>query len=151
MVVYDLGNISDWLTSIGTISAVVVALYLSRKDEKPRAKVKASYGYGISFCGETTRLPLYISMQIVNTGKVPIHLSECTIQMSRFSKKRMGFVDGDHNVNKMLNSGEYYEHKLMYDPIKNYLNSKRLKRLKTYMFFKDSLDNVYKAKIVLRS
>lgn len=38
-VIYDLGSIADWLTSLGTIGAVVVSLYLSRRDSTYNAKL----------------------------------------------------------------------------------------------------------------
>ncbi|MCM3710720.1 hypothetical protein [Sporosarcina luteola] len=151
MIIYDLGNITDWLTSIGTIGAVIVALYLARRDDKPRAKVKSTMSYGVSHNGGISRYPLFINLEIVNIGKIPIHLSECTIQMSKFNNKRMAFPDGSQNVKILLNPGEFYEHKLAYEPIYNYLKSEGIKKLKTYMFFKSSLGKVYKTKIILRS
>ena len=151
IIVYDLGSISEWLTSIGTIGAVIVALYLSKKDEKPRAKVKSTVSYVVGMEMNLPRTPIYISLEIVNTGKIPIHLAECTIQMSRFTKKRMTFLDGSHNVKRLLNPGEFYEHKLDYEPIYNYLAQSRIRKLKTYMYFSDSLGNVYKTIIILRN
>lgn len=32
MVTYDLGNIADWISSIGTLGAVIVALYLAKRE-----------------------------------------------------------------------------------------------------------------------
>lgn len=90
-------------------------------------------------------------MEIVNTGKVPIHLVECTISPSKFSKQRLYFPDESHKVKKLINPGEFYEHALDYEPVYKYLKSKNLKRLKTYMFFRDSLDNRYKFKVILRT
>ncbi|MHC0037918.1 hypothetical protein [Pseudoneobacillus sp. C159] len=31
-VVYDIGNIADWLPAIGTISAVITVLYLTKRE-----------------------------------------------------------------------------------------------------------------------
>lgn len=151
MITYDLGNISDWLTCIGTISAVIVALYLAKRDDKPRAKVKSTNSYGVTYGGDISRHPIFINLEIVNIGKIPIHLAECTIQMSRFNNARMAFPDGGQNVKILLNPGEFYEHKLSYEPIYNYLKSKGIKKLKTYIFFKSSLGKVYKAKVILYS
>lgn len=124
IVVYELGSISDWLTSIGTISAVIAALYLARKDDRPRAKVKSSISHSVSYDGRVSEFPLSISLEIVNVGKIPIHLAECTLQMSRFSKKRMAFLDGSNKVNKLLSPGEFYEHSLDYETIYNTLKKK---------------------------
>lgn len=151
MITYDLGNLADWLAALGTISAVIVALYLSRKDEKPRARVKSTFSYGVTYDGKMTEHPIHISMEIVNIGKVPINLEECTVSPSMFSKEKMYFTDESHKVKKLLNPGEFYEHKLDYEVLNRYLASKKSKKLKTYMFFRDSLDNKYKCKIILRA
>lgn len=151
MIVYDIGTLADWLTAVGTISAVVVALYLSRKDDKPRARVKASVSHLMTVDEGVSPYPVSISLGIVNTGKIPIHLAECTVQANRFNKQRLTFLDGRHKVERMLHPGEFYEHSLEYEPIFIYLRNKKIKNLKTYMYFRDSLDNVYKAKVTLRS
>ena len=50
-VVYDFGKITDWISSIGTLGAVIVTLYLANRERKPRAKVTASFMYAVDEFG----------------------------------------------------------------------------------------------------
>lgn len=145
MVTYDLGNIADWLSAIGTISAVVVALYLSKKEAKPKARVNVKYNYFVDTGFKIAEEPLNISVEIVNQGLVPIFLSECTIQTAR--NEKASFLDGSQRVEKLLGPGEYYEHKLDYNDIKKYFVQRGIYRVKTYVFFGDASGKRYKLKI----
>ncbi|HJF34340.1 MAG TPA: hypothetical protein K8V56_21465 [Sporosarcina psychrophila] len=145
MIIYDIGNISDWLTAIGTISAVVVALYLSRRDRKPSAKVSASLGHIVDNHG-VSKHPVHMTIEIVNQGLIPIHLSEATIQLNSRSNERMIFLDGSHRVDKLLKPGEFYEHKLNYQDIRNYYKNQNKRKLKTYAFYMDASGKKYRTK-----
>ncbi|MBT2682674.1 hypothetical protein J7E42_03470 [Bacillus sp. ISL-37] len=145
MVTYDLGNIADWLSGIGTIAAVITALYLSKKETKPRARVFASYSYAV-FGSELSREPFRINAKIVNQGLVPIHITECTI---KFGKERLNYIDGSTNVDKLLGPGEYYEHSLLFEPLKRLLVSKNIRSYKTKIYFLDASGKRYNAKINL--
>lgn len=146
-VIYDLGSITDWLTALGTIGAVIVALYLSRRETKPRAKVTASFSHAVGPFG-VSEDPIAISAEIVNLGLIPIHLKECTIALG---KKKMIFPDGSQNVDKLINPGELYQHQLNYEFIKTFLESEGINKLKTYLYFKDARGKKYKSKIILRN
>ncbi|MCJ0933022.1 hypothetical protein MST22_17865 [Virgibacillus halodenitrificans] len=146
-IVYDLGKITDWLSAIGTIGAVIVALHLSRKDRKPQAKVTASFGYGVTNDGNVSTDPLYISIEIVNQGIVPIYLSEATIQLNKWTAERMVFLNGDHKVNTLLKPGEFHEHKLDYNDFKNYYLGKGINKINTNAFYLDAGGKKYKTKI----
>lgn len=126
-IIYNLGNISDWLTAIGTIGAVIIALYLSNKDRKPRVRVRSSLSHLVDPTG-VSKDPIHISIEIVNLGLVPIHLKEATIQLKRGSVDRMVYLDESHRVDRLLQPGEYHEHKLDYQEIKNYYTSENIKK-----------------------
>lgn len=145
-VVYDLGNIADWLSAIGTVSAVIVALYLAHKDRRPRAKVSAGFVYPVDMYTGLQREPLYISVEIVNQSLIPIYLSECTLLVKR--KERMAFLDGHHNVNKLINPGEVYKHKLDYEQIKSYYADEGKRKVRTFVYFKDAYGKKYKTKVM---
>lgn len=149
MVVYDLGKITDWLSSIGTISAVVVALYLSKKDTRPKAKVNSKFSYEVNG-SHISRSPIYISLEIVNQGLIPIHLTECSIQHGKWDKRKLVFLNGSNNVNKLIKPGELYGHCFDYSQIRNYLLENKKNKLTTYIYFKDANDKKYKTKIKLR-
>ena len=74
VVVYDIGKITDWLSAIGTIGAVIVALYLANRERRPRAMVEASFTYLVDEISGIPNEPITISVRIVNTGFIPIHL-----------------------------------------------------------------------------
>lgn len=150
-VVYDLGNIADWVSAIGTVSAVVVALYLANRDKKPRAKVSSSYSYAFNQIDGMSPEPISITIDIVNQGTMPIYLSECTIQISKRNTDRLNFRDGHHNVKKLLNPGEFYEHTLDYQQIKPAFADRNMHNKITYAYFKDGSGKKYKTKIRIHS
>lgn len=149
MVIYDLGNIADWLSAIGTIGATIVALYLANREVKPRAKVTFKYSYLIDgMKNNVSYEPVFISVEIINLGAVPIYLKEYSILTNK--NERLIFLDGSHNVNKLLNPGELYTHDLDYKHIKQYLLHNNIEELKTYVYFRDGSGRMYKRKIILR-
>jgi hypothetical protein len=147
IILYDIGNIADWLSALGTISAVIVALYLARRDRKPNAQVTSSVSYEVSLLGASNE-PVNINFNIVNVGSIPIHLIECSIQVSKRSKDRMIFLDGSHNVDKLLSPGEHYEHSLPYDDFKKYYIKNNIKKITTFGYFKDATGKKYKTKVI---
>lgn len=142
MVTYDLGSITDWLSAIGTVGAVIVALYLARSDRKPKAKVYARFSYLIGM-GSLPDEPFQITVGIVNLGSFPIYLNECTVKLG---KDKLAFKDGSHNVKKLLQAGEYYEHSLDYNTIIKGLIYKKLTKVRTYIYFRDASGKKYKSK-----
>jgi hypothetical protein len=145
LVIYDLGNIADWLSAIGTNAAVITALYLAKRETKPKARITSKFGHIVDAINGVSDEPSYVSVEIVNQGLVPIYLTECSIQVG---KDRLVFLDGSHIVNKLLNPGEFYEHTLNYQDIKNFLLQKGIKKLKTNVYFKDASGNRYKSRII---
>jgi hypothetical protein len=147
--VYDLGTLADWVAAFGTISAVIVALYLARRDRQPRALVSSSVSYAVTSLG-LSEGPVALNFSIVNIGTIPIHLQECSIQVSKRSKQRLVFVEGNHHkVDKLLGPGEYYEHTLPYDEFRQFHRSKGIKKISTYGFFEDGRGKRYKTKVRL--
>lgn len=147
MVIYDLGSIADWISSIGTLCAVMVALYLANRERKPRAKVTSSFLHLIYDSGPEKE-PSAVVANIVNIGLVPIHLKECAIRVGK--NKRMVFLEGDHIVNKLLSPGEAYSHKLRYEPIREHFLRENINKCKTDIYFEDGSGKKYKSKIILR-
>ncbi|NLY44633.1 MAG: hypothetical protein GX053_01370 [Tissierella sp.] len=147
MIIYDLGNIADWLSAIGTLSAVIVALYLANREHKPRAKVTAKYSHIVYDTG-IERVPYAICVDIANIGSMPIYLKECTFKVGK--NQRMIFNRGDHNVDKLLSIGEMYSHELSYEPIREYFIQRNIKKFRTHIFFEDGVAKRYKTKITLR-
>jgi hypothetical protein len=148
IMLYDFGNVADWISALGTISAVIVALYLASRERKPRAFVSSNVGYAV-YEGGISEDPIQIGFNIVNTGLIPIYISECTIQISKWSKDRLTFRDGSHSIKKLLGPGEHLEHVLDYHPIKEFYLSRKIKTVKTIGYFKDARGKKYKTKVKL--
>ncbi|WP_098742067.1 hypothetical protein [Paenibacillus sp. EZ-K15] len=147
MVKYELGNIADWLSAIGTIGAVVVALYLARRESNPRAFVQVDWSYEVDGVLTISREPSFIKCRIVNIGIVPIYLSECTIFIK---KRKMAFVHGTHLVNKSIRPGELYEHSFSYSSVKSFCISNGVKHLNTNIYFLTPSGKKFKTKIKTR-
>lgn len=143
-VVYDLGNLAEWLTAVGTISAVITSLYLASANKKPKAKVKSFIGYGVLDHGGLSKYPYSISANITNTGSVPIHLKKCTLE---YKGNEMFFPDNSHSIDHYLKPGESIEHTLPFEGIYNYMVKENMNSLKTYIFFADGAGKKYKARI----
>lgn len=146
MVTYDLGSVADWLSAIGTIGAVIVALYLAHKDRKPRVKVTSKFNYLVYEDGSIDDDPINISCEIVNLGQLPLSLNECTIVLQG---KKMVFSEGEHVVRRLLNPGEHYVHALPYGLIKRFCLNNGVYKVNTYVFFSDAISNRYKSKVRL--
>lgn len=146
MAVYDLGKITDWISSVGTLGAVIVALYLANRERRPRAKVVASFLYAVDDF-RVSKKPFAVNASIVNIGLIPIHLKECTIMVG---KNRMAFPDGDHNVDKILTPGEMYSHVLPHELIAKHFMRENIKKYKTDICFEDGRGKKYKTKIIFR-
>ena len=145
--VYDLGSLADWIVAFGTLSAVIVALYLANRDRKPRAVINSSVSYALSG-PDISPYPLRLNISIVNIGTVPIHLKECSLQLSKRSKEKLVFFTGNpHMVDKLLGPGEHYEHSLPYDNLRRFYLDRGKRKLTTYGFFEDGRGKKYKTKI----
>ena len=146
-IVYQLGEITDWISAIGTLGAVIIALYLARREHKPRAKVSAAFSYYVYDTGIDNK-PFAVSVSITNVGLVPIYLQECTMNIGK--NKRMAFLDGEHRVERMLSPGEMYTHSLQYEHIRQHFLKRYIKKYKTDIFFIDGSGRKYKTKIIFK-
>lgn len=147
--VYDLGSLADWVVAFGTVSAVIVALYLANRDRKPRAVITSSVSYPVTG-PELSPYPLTLNLSIVNIGSIPIHLKECSLQLSKRPKKKLAFLTGNpHIVDKLLVPGEHYVHSLPYDNLRGFYLDRGKNKLTTYGFFEDGRGKRYKTKVHL--
>lgn len=79
-----INSFAPWFSAVGTISAVIVALYLSRKD-RPKLKVKADIQILIS--NEIKDRPRYLTIEIVNIGVRPIKVVSVGWTIGLFKKQ----------------------------------------------------------------
>ena len=151
--VYDLGNIAEWVSAVGTVSAVIVALFLARKEVKPKAKVFVSFQYIVSHENNISDNPINYAIDIVNIGRVSIHLQECSVEIKKFFKKsnhKLTFFDGSGNIDKILSPGESYSTTLPYKEVEIGINNNRKAFDRHYIYFKDATGKKYKIKIKIQ-
>lgn len=67
----ELGKVTDWLTAIGTIGAVWVALYLANRDNKVRLQATCTVGLILGGANPATvaDAPRYVWITITNIGR----------------------------------------------------------------------------------
>lgn len=63
---YAINGITNIFSALGTVGAVITALYLSLKDSKPKMKVRADVGI------ETPDMTENLMLSCINTGKQPV-------------------------------------------------------------------------------
>lgn len=82
--IIDLGNVWEALSAIGTIAVVIVSLYLARRDYRKKLEVDYWISYKI-FSGE--KISLW-SIDLVNTGSVPVKIYEVGLYQKSWLRKR---------------------------------------------------------------
>ncbi|KZK37687.1 hypothetical protein P7266_1088 [Lactococcus cremoris] len=83
--IVDFGNVWDALTAIGTMGAVIISLYLTRKDYKKKLRIDYWVSYKI-LSGE--KFPIWC-IDVTNTGVIPVKIYEIGVyQRSNFFKRR---------------------------------------------------------------
>lgn len=71
----DLGNLWEALSAIGTIGAVIVSLWLARKDDKKKFQVVLKTSFGIRDDNSMDETP-YLSIDAVNKSNIPLTIEE---------------------------------------------------------------------------
>lgn len=142
-ITYDIGSLTDWFSAIGTLAAVIVALYLARRRRKPLAHVKADIAHYVSSNGQI--YDKKISAKIINIGEMPFTVEACSVETKK--KQWIAFADGSHEVKGLLNPGEQKEAILDYSLIKEQFLRDGLKKKKINVFFRDSTRKRYRAKL----
>lgn len=85
----DLGNIWEMLSAIGTIGAVVVSLYLARKNDMQKVDVVFNKAYLIPKEQDQTE---YATITVTNVGNPPVTIIEVGLTHSKLSDHRWVFV-----------------------------------------------------------
>lgn len=81
-----INSFADWLSAIGTIMAVIVALYLARNDKQ--IKLKVSAGHWIEPPNDNFPAPTdYLMINVVNVGYRPVTISKIGWEIGFLFKK----------------------------------------------------------------
>lgn len=84
-VIIDLGNIWEALSAIGTIGAVVVSLYLSRKDSINKIRVSTQVIIPVGSLDKK----IYTNVTITNVGRQEVIITQIGVTHSRYAKKEI--------------------------------------------------------------
>lgn len=100
---YDvLALLAEWLSAIGTVGAVIVALWLAGRQNRVVAKVHVSVvnlvGRGQSFSGS----PEYFQIAVTNSGLRDLVVAGLTWRLGVFSRERVVVVPTDPPLSPRL-------------------------------------------------
>ena len=140
-------NICTLLSAVGTISAVIVSLYLSRKNEKIKYKITKNFIIPIGFVGDF--LGNYYSLSLINLSKYLSITIESNpyIQTSKGNLTLIKNIDWENKnqLPKVINYGEKYTITIDKSTAKEILQNVKNKKIK--FIFKDIFGKVYIHKI----
>lgn len=115
-----INSFAPWFSAIGTMSAVLVALYLARKDKNPSLYLETM------IMEEVYTSVNFLYLRVVNIGARPIHIKHVGLKIASLKPRKafQKFNDNDKISTKLpttLNYGE--EAKFFLDLDDNYLDS----------------------------
>ena len=85
-----INSFAGWLSAFGTIAAVIVALYLARRDSRIRLKV--AVGLRLLLQRDAEERPEFFSIEVTNVGRRPANIVNIVMRDGlRFRVKRFGF------------------------------------------------------------
>ena len=140
-------NICTLLSAVGTISAVIVSLYLSRKNEKIKYKITRNFIIPIGFVGDF--LGNYYSLSLINLSKYLSITIESNpyIQTSKGNLTLIKNIDWENKnqLPKVIKYGKKYTITIDKSTAKEILQNVKNKKIK--FIFKDIFGKVYIHKI----
>ena len=145
-VIVDLGNIWEALSAIGTIGAVVVSLYLSRKDSinKVRVSTQAALLMG------SLDKKVYTNVTVTNVGRQEVVIAQVGVTHSKCAKVKFAFMKSigifNNTLPTYLKTGEFNNFGCFEEELKQQFIQNRLSRKKAYGYAIDSLGKVYFSK-----
>ncbi|MEK5530667.1 hypothetical protein MKX79_14975 [Viridibacillus sp. FSL R5-0468] len=152
-IVYDLGSISTWISSFGTIAAVVTAIYLANKDNRKVAKVMTVYQFGENECGIPDVNIELLQINIVNTGNKTIHLMKLSGKaVSKFRSIELIGLERKNQIDHSLKPGEKFSQNVNFESMVEVLYQlgfiKKLK-MKTVVYYEDIEGKKYKKRLTV--
>ena len=81
-----INSFSNWLSAIGTVSAVWVALYLAKRATTQKAKVTVGHRIMIQL-GDKGPIPEFVVFNIINTGERSIRVTQIGWKVGLWNKR----------------------------------------------------------------
>ena len=104
-----INSFAPWLAAIGTVVAVITALYLARKEARIQLKVRALIRYVVIAGTDLGPGPNYLSVEVSNVGQRTATVTHIYWKTGIFRKKNYVWLippDSPSNVPVKLNDGE---------------------------------------------
>ena len=140
-------NICTFISAIGTLAAVIVSLYLSRKNEKIKYKITRNFIIPVGFVGNF--LDNYYSVSLINLSKYLTITIESNpyIKMPKINLTIINNIDWENKnqLPKVIHYGEKYTITMDKNTISEILKS--TDKGKIIIVFKDIFGKTYKHKI----
>ena len=139
-------NICTFLSAIGTLGAVIISLYLSRKNEKVKYKITRNLVVPVGFVGDF--LENFYSLSLINLSKYLSITIESNPYIEIPNKKLfLSNIDWENTnqLPKVINYGEKYTVTIDRKAVSTLLQNVKSKKIK--FFFKDVFGKIYKYKI----
>lgn len=140
-------NICTFISAIGTLAAVIVSLYLSRKNEKIKYKITRNFIIPVGFVGNF--LDNYYSVSLINLSKYLTITIESNpyIKMPKINLTIINNIDWENKnqLPKIIHYGEKYTITMDKNTISEILKS--TDKGKISIVFKDIFGKTYKHKI----
>ena len=92
---------ANWFAAIGTIAAVVVALWLARRQDQPRVSLRAEVS-SVWFEEGSEKNREYLSVYAVNVGDRPVTISHLSLRFGLFRKLWVGVPLPDQEVSSQF-------------------------------------------------
>lgn len=140
-------NICTFISAIGTLAAVIVSLYLSRKNEKIKYKITRNFIIPVGFVGNF--LDNYYSVSLINLSKYLTITIESNpyIKAPKINLTIINNIDWENKnqLPKVIHYGEKYTITMDKNTISEILKS--TDKGKITIVFKDIFGKMYKHKI----
>jgi len=140
-------NICTFISAIGTLAAVIVSLYLSRKNEKIKYKITRNFIIPVGFVGNF--LDNYYSVSLINLSKYLTITIESNpyIKTPKINLTIINNIDWENKnqLPKVIHYGEKYTITMDKNTISEILKS--TDKGKITIVFKDIFGKMYKHKI----
>ncbi|MHC0040974.1 hypothetical protein [Streptococcus anginosus] len=145
-IVINLGNVWEALSAIGTVGAVIVSLYLTRRDTVNKVKVSTSVALPVGSLDKK----IYTNVTVTNIGRQEVIITQVGVTHSKFSKRKFAFVTSigifQNKLPINLKSGEFDNFGCVEEKLKDSFRLKYLSGKKVYGYAIDSLGKTYFSK-----
>ncbi|RSI41593.1 hypothetical protein [Streptococcus sanguinis] len=145
-VIIDLGNIWEALSAIGTIGAVVVSLYLLRRDSINKVRVSTQAALLIGSLDKK----VYTNVTVTNVGRQEVVITQVGVTHSKCAKRKFAFMKSigifNNTLPTNLKTGEFNNFGCVEEELKQQFIQNRLSGKKAYGYAIDSLGKIYFSK-----